>query len=87
LHEAIEDRAVAAGFDPEDHSFTPHVTIARMNHGGGTELVREYVETEHPEIGTFTVDAVLWKESTLRSDGPVHSTIERVDLPPSGGCD
>jgi len=35
LHEAIEDRTTALGFDAEDHEFTPHVTVARMDHAGG----------------------------------------------------
>lgn len=80
LHEAIESRAVAVGLDAEDHDFTPHVTIGRMNHAGGKELVQEFVEDEHPEIGTFTVDELRLKESELRSDGPVYSTVERFEL-------
>ncbi|QGN07408.1 RNA 2',3'-cyclic phosphodiesterase [Halorhabdus sp. CBA1104] len=34
LHEAIEERTVAMGFDPEEHDFTPHVTLARVNRLG-----------------------------------------------------
>lgn len=80
LHEAIEPRAVEAGFDPEEHDFTPHVTIGRMNHAGGKELVQSFVEDEHPAVGTFTVEEVRLKESTLHSDGPEYSTVERFAL-------
>jgi 2'-5' RNA ligase len=80
LHESIEASAVDAGFDPEDHDFTPHVTIGRMNHGGGKELVQETVETEEPEIGTFEVERVRLKESTLTSDGPDYSTVAEAEL-------
>lgn len=80
LHEAIEKQTVAAGFDPEDHEFTPHVTIGRMNHAGGKELVQEFVEQEAPDIGTFSVAEVRLKKSELRSDGPVYSTVERFEL-------
>jgi len=80
LHESIESRAVDDGFEPEEHSFRPHVTIGRMNHGGGKQHVRTIVENQHPEIGTFSVESVSLTASTLRSDGPVYSTVETVAL-------
>ncbi|RQG94534.1 RNA 2',3'-cyclic phosphodiesterase [Natrarchaeobius chitinivorans] len=80
LHESIEDRTTAMGFDPEDHDFTPHVTLARMEHAGGKELVQEFVRDRDPTIGETTVEAVRLTESTLTSDGPVYSTVERFPL-------
>ena len=80
LHEAIEERTVAMGFDPEDHEFTPHVTLARMEHAGGKELVQEKVRTLDPTVGEATVDAVHLTESELTHDGPVYSTVERFPL-------
>lgn len=80
LHEAIEPRAVEAGFDSEDHEFTPHATIGRMNHAGGKKLVQSFVKEEHPEIGTFTAEEIRLKESTLHADGPEYSTVERFEL-------
>lgn len=79
LHEAIEEATTALGFEPENHDFTPHVTIARMNHAGGKELVQEVLATD-PAVGTMTVDAVLLKESTLTDSGPIYSTVERFEL-------
>ena len=80
LHEAIEDRTTAMGFDAEDHEFTPHVTLARMEHAGGKELVQELVRERDPTIGEMRVDEVRLTESTLTSDGPVYSTVERFPL-------
>lgn len=81
LHEAIEERFVAAGYDPEDHEeFTPHVTIARMDHGAGKETVQELVRTEDPDLGGATVEEVRLKESHLRSDGPEYETVAAVGL-------
>ena len=37
LQAPIEDALVERGFEPEDHDFTPHVTLARMDHAGGKE--------------------------------------------------
>jgi 2'-5' RNA ligase len=81
LHEHVEERTTALGFDPEDHAFTPHVTLARMDHAGGKDLVQRLVENRDPTAGTLTIDAVCLTESTLTSDGPVYETVERFELP------
>jgi 2'-5' RNA ligase len=80
LHEEIEAETTAIGFDPEDHEFTPHVTLARMEHAGGKELVQETVRTLDPTVGKATVEAVHLTESELTHDGPVYSTVERFPL-------
>ncbi len=80
LHEAVEDRTTAMGFDPEDHDFTPHATLARMEHAGGKVLVQEVVEERHPEAGTLQVEEIRLTESVLRSEGPEYSTLERISL-------
>jgi 2'-5' RNA ligase len=80
LQAPIEDRLVDLGFDPEDHEFTPHVTLGRMKHAGGKELVQELVQNENPTVGTMTVEEVRLTESTLTSDGPVYETRHRSSL-------
>ena len=80
LHESIEDRTTAMGFDPETHEFTPHVTIARMEHAGGKDHVRNLVSDRDPAIGETCVEAVRLTESTLTQDGPAYSTVERFPL-------
>ena len=80
LHEAIEDRTVAMGFDPEDHDFTPHVTLARMEHAGGKELVQEVVGERDPDAGRLRVAEVRLTESTLTDDGPEYSTVASFGL-------
>jgi 2'-5' RNA ligase len=80
LHEALETETTAIGFDPEDHSFTPHVTIARMNDARGKELVQRLVGEEEPVVGSFRVTELRLKESTLTEDGPEYDTLSRVAL-------
>jgi 2'-5' RNA ligase len=80
LAEAVEEELVAEGFDPEDHEFTPHVTLARMNHAGGKELVQENVRELDPEVGTATVSEIRLTESELTPSGPIYSTVERFPL-------
>ena len=80
LHEALEAETTALGFEPEDHDFTPHVTIARMDHAGGKSLVQEAVRSRDPDVGSMTVEEVRLTESRLRSDGPVYETVHAVSL-------
>ncbi|MFB6155555.1 MAG: RNA 2',3'-cyclic phosphodiesterase [Haloferacaceae archaeon] len=80
LHEAIERETTAIGFDPEDHSFTPHVTIARMNDARGKALVRRVVSGDAPVVGSFRVSEVRLKESTLTDGGPEYDTLARFAL-------
>lgn len=80
LHEAIEKRTTAMGFEAESHDFTPHVTLARMEHAGSKDLVQDLVRERDPMIGEMHVDEVRLTESTLTADGSVYSTVERFPL-------
>ncbi|KDE59426.1 2'-5' RNA ligase [Halostagnicola sp. A56] len=80
LHEVIEARTTAMGFDPETHDFTPHVTLARMEHAGGKDLVQRVVRERAQTVGETRVESVCLTESTLEADGPVYSTVRRISL-------
>lgn len=80
LHEMVEAELVDLGFDPEDHEFTPHATIARMEHAGGKDHVQTLLDTVDPTLGTVEVDAVHLTESTLTDDGPVYDHVYTVPL-------
>jgi 2'-5' RNA ligase len=80
LHEAIEGRTTALGFEPEDHDFTPHATIGRMDHAGGKELVQRVVREADPAVGRLAVEEIRLTESRLREDGPEYRTVESVSL-------
>ncbi|MFB6162143.1 MAG: RNA 2',3'-cyclic phosphodiesterase [Halococcoides sp.] len=80
LHEALEARTTALGFDPTDHEFTPHVTIGRMRHAGGKERVQELIAERDPDLGTVSVDAIELTESHLDGDGPTYEVLDRIAL-------
>jgi 2'-5' RNA ligase len=80
LHEAIEERTTAMGFEAEDHDFTPHVTLARMEHGGGKELVQEIVREREPAVGELQIDEIRLTESVHTDAGPMYSTVESISL-------
>lgn len=81
LHDAVESAIVDLGFDPADHEFTPHATIARMDHAGGKDRVQRLLREADPTIGAFTVESIALTESTLKAGGPVYETVERIALP------
>ncbi len=80
LHEAIEQRTVAMGFEPEAHDFTPHVTLARMEHAGGKELVQDIVEHRDPDAGQLAVEDIRLTESILTDGGPEYRTVSAIPL-------
>ncbi len=80
LHEAIEERTTALGFEAEEHDFTPHATLARMEHAGSKDLVQNVVENRDPDAGRLRVEEVRLTESTLTPAGSEYSTVERFPL-------
>jgi 2'-5' RNA ligase len=80
LHEGVERETTAIGFDAENHEFTPHVTLARMNDARGKDLVQRLVTDADPDLGSFTVDELRLKESTLTDEGPVYDTVATFPL-------
>lgn len=79
LHDAIEEHFTAIGFDPEEHEFTPHATIARMEHAGGKDRVQDVLGAT-PPLGSQQVTTVRLTESVLKGDGPTYETIHEVPL-------
>ena len=80
LHEAVERETTALGFDPEEHDFTPHATVARVRDARSKSEVQELVRDEDPTLGRRRVEEVRLTESTLASDGPTYETAEAFPL-------
>lgn len=80
LHEAVETRTAALGFEPESHEFTPHVTLARMDDARSKEEVKSAVTELDPDVGMLSVEAIRLTESTLTADGPEYQTIDSIPL-------
>ncbi len=80
LHEALEAETTALGVDPENHEFTPHVTVARMRDARGKERVQDVVREGDPDVGRFEATEIRLVESTLTPDGPVYGTVETFAL-------
>ena len=80
LHDAVESHTVELGFEPDDHEFTPHVTLARMDHAGGKARVQQLVRERDPTVGRLTVDEIRLTESVRTDDGPRFTTVAAVPL-------
>lgn len=80
LHEAVERETTELGFEPDDHAFTPHVTLARMHDARGKDRVVRLVTERDPTVGTFDVRDVRLTESHRTDGGPRYETIARVEL-------
>jgi len=81
LHHSIVGALEDAGLSVDTHeTFTPHATIARMDHGGGKEHVQDVVRNSTPELGADRVENVRLKRSLLGPDGPSYETVESFGL-------
>ncbi len=80
LHEAVEAWTVELGFEPAEHDFTPHVTLARMDHAANKDHVQQVVQERDPRVATLEVTEIRLTESTLTADGPEYSTRESFSL-------
>ena len=80
LHEALEAETTDLGYDAERHEFTPHVTLARMDHAAAKAAVQQAVQERNPEVGRLAVEELRLTESTLTPEGPEYRTVERFGL-------
>jgi 2'-5' RNA ligase len=80
LHERLEFETTELGYDPERHDFTPHVTLARMDHAAAKDEVQRLVEENDPVAGTVRIEELRLTESTLTDEGPEYETVERFPL-------
>jgi len=80
LAAAVEAELIDLGYAADDHDFTPHVTLARMDDARGKDLVQEVVRETDPDLGAFTVEEIRLKESTLGPAGPEYETVASFPL-------
>lgn len=84
LQEAVEREMVALEFPEERHSFTPHLTLARMQRDARPEDVRALgqmaEEAPEKEIGQIEVDAVSVMQSDLQPTGAVYTELCHIPL-------
>jgi len=94
LAKAIDDATKSLGIPPEDHAFSPHLTLARAAGGSGAPRWRKGDRTHRdfhhlqeklaalpsPEFGTMTAREFFLYESQLRRDGAQYTKIAQFGL-------
>lgn len=84
LSETVETALMPLHFPPEDHEFTPHVTLGRIRSLRGWERVLAVVkEHEQTRFGESEIDHVVLYQSELRPEGAVYRPLGSIALPPS----
>jgi len=65
----------------DEHSFTPHITIARVRGRANIDRLSRYIEENADiDLGFSSVTRVVLKRSTLTPRGPIYSDVRRVFL-------
>ncbi|MEX2280220.1 MAG: RNA 2',3'-cyclic phosphodiesterase [Acidimicrobiia bacterium] len=77
LHEAVEESCVAAGFEPEERPFRPHVTLSRMR----PPVDARSILTGTPSVDVSSrVDEVVVLRSHQGRRSPRYELLERFAL-------
>jgi len=84
LQHRIESTCAYLGYDPEEKSFSPHLTIGRVREqAGSTEIKHIQVALESKNIGTlgsFTVGDIHLFKSDLQPSGPIYTSLSSAGL-------
>lgn len=88
LQKSIEKTCSSCGIQPEERSFSPHLTLGRISKSCTQEelskLSRILSATRVQYLGTLQAQAVTFFSSELRPTGPVYSRIAQFPL--AGMC-
>ena len=80
LYTAVSEALEALGVDPEDRTYRPHVTLARLN-DTAPDTVQAFLRAHDDRtFSDFTAGAFHLYESTLTPDGAVHERRARLPL-------
>lgn len=71
VYRAVSAALEGEGLAPEDRSYRPHVTLARLEDASAS-AVHTALDTQDASLPSFSVDTLHLYESTLSSTGAVH---------------
>jgi 2'-5' RNA ligase len=77
----IEIQLEKIGFQPENRSFHPHLTLGRMKSSRGKEVLVGRMEKYREEVfGDFQVERVVLFKSDLKPSGPIYTLLKEMKL-------
>ena len=81
LQKQIETQLEKIGFQPEDRSFHPHLTLGRVRSTGGKgDLVERIEKHKEEEFGDLQVERVVLFKSDLKPLGPIYTPLKEMKL-------
>ena len=84
LQSKIETNLARLGYEAEDKSFSPHVTVGRVREQVSAEELRTLQSTLTTQnigsLGTFHAQAVYLFKSDLQNTGPVYTHLFKAQL-------
>lgn len=80
LQMAMDEDFTKLGFKKE-RSYVPHLTLGRVRGAKNKNaLLSKIDELREVKIGKMKIEKLLFKESVLKPDGPVYTTLKEFDL-------
>jgi 2'-5' RNA ligase len=69
------------GFDREERTFSPHLTLARIKFPKSRDRWQERIENiANVKLGGFEAGHVILMKSELRREGAVYTEVGRAEL-------
>jgi 2'-5' RNA ligase len=66
---------------PNEYQPSPHITLGRVQSGKNREVLLKVIEKyRNTEMGKFTAEKIVLKQSTLTRDGPVYTDLNTFPL-------
>jgi len=81
IYQGLERGLLNLGFPPDDHGFSPHITIGRTKSSGGRAALVRFLQEETGYVGGVqTVREVTLFQSQLHPTGPIYSVVVAAPL-------
>jgi 2'-5' RNA ligase len=81
LQKQLEMALEKIGFEPEDRTFQPHLTLGRVNSSRGKEeLIRRMEGYREEEFGEVSVERMVLFKSDLKPTGPIYTPLREIEL-------
>jgi len=81
IHNVIETELLKIGFEKEQRSFTPHLTLGRIKFIKHTEKLRKLLDLHKNQVfQKLEVKEITLFESNLTPQGPIYNSIHTIGL-------
>lgn len=86
LFRQVEDSLSRLGFERERRKFSPHVTLGRVGRPSqelSGQIATRLEKFSKVDLGSFSVDRIFLKKSTLTREGPIYEDLAEFLLQPT----